>query len=93
MQRTTRSRIKGMLRQMFLRSNERNNCLKRDKYTCKQCNRKQTKKKGQELKVEVHHIKGINVWDDIINLIYDELLCSVDKLETLCVECHLKLRK
>ena len=85
---TPRSRIKGMLRQMWLKSRERAAALKRDKYTCQKCFRKQTTKKGQELKVQVHHKDGINVWDDIIELIYKELLCNPDKLQTLCKECH-----
>jgi len=86
--RTPRSRIKGMLRQMFLRSKERNACLKRDAYTCQLCNKKQTMKKGQEFKVECHHIKGIDVWDNIISLIQEQLLCDVDELQTLCRDCH-----
>ena len=53
--RTERHRIKGMLRQMFLKSKERNACLKRDEYTCQICKRKKTTKKGKELNVEVHH--------------------------------------
>lgn len=86
--RTPRSRIKGMLRQMFLRSKERNQCLQRDKYTCQKCFRKQTTKKGQEFKVEVHHVKGIKVWDEIIELIQEELLCEPEFLQTLCRDCH-----
>lgn len=88
MEQTPRSRIKGMLRQIFLRSKERSAALKRDKYTCQLCGRKQSKKKGQECKVQVHHKKGIHVWDDIIEMIYKELLCNIDDLQTLCVECH-----
>lgn len=79
-----------MLRQMFLRSKERNKCLQRDGYTCQSCFRKQTTKKGQEFKVEVHHIKGIKIWDNIIELIQQELLCNIDELQTLCRECHNK---
>ena len=86
--RTPRSRVKGMLRQIYLRSTERSNALKRDKYTCQLCFRKQTMKKGQELKVEVHHKEGINVWDDIIDMIYEQVLCDPDKLQTLCKACH-----
>ena len=90
-QRTSRSRIKGMLRQMFLRSCERNECLKRDGYTCQLCKRKQTTKKGREIKVEVHHKRGIDVWNNIISLIQEQLLCDVDDLQTLCRDCHSSL--
>ncbi len=88
MQRTPRSRIKGMLRQIFLRSAERGAALKRDQYTCQDCGAKQSQKKGFECKVQVHHKNGIHIWDEIIELIYKELLCDIDDLETLCVPCH-----
>ena len=85
---TPRSRVKGMLRQIFLRSRERLAALQRDNYTCQKCFKKQTKKKGQEFKVQVHHKKGIDVWNDIIKMIYDQLLCNPDDLQTLCRDCH-----
>ena len=88
--RTPRSRIKGMLRQIFLKSSERAAALKRDHYTCCDCGKKQSVKKDHVVKVQVHHKNNINVWDQLIDLIYKHLLCSVDDLETLCVECHNK---
>lgn len=84
---TPRSRVKGMLRQIFLRSVERRAATKRDKYTCVECGIKQSVKKGFECKVQVHHKKGIK-WEELLDLIYEQLLCSPDKLETLCVDCH-----
>jgi len=87
---TPRSRIKGMLRQIFLRSVERQEALKRDKYTCVKCGAKQSVKKGFEVKAQVHHKKGISIWDEMIDMIYKHLLCSTDELETLCTECHNK---
>ena len=77
-----------MLRQIFLRSRERATAISRDKYTCQKCFRKQSKKKGQEFKVQVHHKKGIDVWSEIMELIYKSLLCDPEELETLCKECH-----
>jgi 5-methylcytosine-specific restriction endonuclease McrA len=77
-----------MLRQMFLKSCERNQCLQRDYYTCQLCKRKQTKKKGQELKVQVHHKQGIDAWNNIIDAIQEQLLCDPDELQTLCEDCH-----
>ncbi len=85
---TPRSRIKGMLRQLFLRSVERTEAMKRDKYSCVDCGVKQSVKKGFECKIQVHHKKGIGVWDELINLIYEHILCNVDDLECLCVDCH-----
>jgi 5-methylcytosine-specific restriction endonuclease McrA len=93
MKRTHKSRIRGMLRQMFLRSVERSEALKRDKYTCQKCGVKQSKAKGKEQKVEVHHKSGIDIWEEVIYMIYDELLCDIDNLETLCHECHKKEEK
>lgn len=87
---TPRSRVRGMLRQIFLRSKERNACLQRDEYTCCDCGIKQSKKKGHVVKVCVHHKGGIDCWDNIIDLIYEQLLCDIDKLETLCIDCHSK---
>jgi len=86
--RTSRARIKGMLRQMWVRSAERSEAMKRDDYCCQDCGIKQSKKKGFEVKVNVHHKEGIEVWDEIIELIEEHLLCNPDKLETLCVDCH-----
>jgi len=89
--RTPRYRIVGMLRQMFVRSAERNEALKRDKYSCCKCGVKQSKARGKEQKVEVHHKKGVYVWNDIIELITEQLLCHPDDLETLCPDCHKEL--
>jgi len=87
LKKTPRSTIKGRLRQMWVRSRERAEALKRDDYTCQKCNRKQSKAKGKEFKVEVHHINGVN-WDKIIEFIYKELLVEPKKLKTLCKDCH-----
>lgn len=78
-----------MLRQIFLRSRERAEAIKRDKYTCQSCGIKQSAKKGQVVKVQVHHKEEINdKWQDIIDLIYQYVLCDPEKLETLCYKCH-----
>jgi len=85
---TPRSQIKGMLRQIWLRSRERAEALKRAGYTCNKCHVKQSKAKGKEQKVEVHHKEGVGNWDEIVQLIYDQLLCDPSKLEVLCPICH-----
>ena len=90
MDRTPRNRIKGMLRQIFLRSKERQAALKKTGYCCAKCGIKATTKKGSEVKLEVHHVRGIHVWDEIIDMIENEILCIYEpyNLEPLCRECH-----
>lgn len=85
--RTPQSRIKGELRRLFLKSVERNEAIKRDKYACCVCHRKQSTKKEQELKVQVHHLEPIN-WNSLIESITNTLLCDSSMLQTLCVDCH-----
>lgn len=88
MKKTPRTRVKGMLRQIFLRSAERGEAIKRDKYCCQDCGVKQSKKKGFEQKVQVHHKKGIKIWNEVIELIFQDILCDPADLETLCPDCH-----
>lgn len=84
---TTSSQIRSVLRQLWLRSRERAATLKRDEYTCQKCHCKQSKAKGKEFSVCVHHINGIQ-WDNIIKYIREELLQSPNDLITLCDKCH-----
>ena len=88
MKRTNKGKITDALRKMWLRSLERAEALKRDNYTCQICKRKASRAKGKEFKVQVHHIAGIKAWDDIIDLIVEEILCDPSMLITLCHECH-----
>ena len=85
---TPDSVIRGNLRRLFLHSKERNEALKRDKYTCQKCFVKQSKKKGFEQKVQVHHKIGILNWPELIEAVRKHLLCNSEDLETLCPECH-----
>ena len=51
---------------------------------------KQSKAKGREQKIEVHHKAGVGNWEKVIDQVYEELLCDPDDLEVLCPECHKK---
>ena len=83
---TPRSRIRSALRQVFLRSRERAAVLKETSYTCS-CGLKQSKAKGREISVQVHHKSGIDNWDKIIDAVYEELL-NKDDMEVKCKACH-----
>lgn len=85
---TPNSQIKSALRQLWLRSRERSTAIKRDKYTCRKCNVKQSKAKGKEVFVQVHHKKGICNWEEIYAVIRKNLLCHPDDLITHCEKCH-----
>lgn len=85
---TPRSQIRSALRKLWLRSRERASAIKRDGYCCQHCGRKQSKTKGKEFSVEVHHLPGICNWDEIFRIIYEYLLCDPAKMHTLCPECH-----
>ena len=84
---TPRSQLRSALRRLWLRSRERAARLKLDNYTCQCCHRKQSKAKGKEFDVHVHHTNGVE-WDEMLNLIYKQLLPTIEHLETLCPECH-----
>jgi 5-methylcytosine-specific restriction endonuclease McrA len=88
LQHTPNSKITSMLRRLFLWSREHQIALKRDKYTCQECNVKKTSK--NKLKLNVHHILGHINWDLIIKIIREELLVEPELLLTLCVDCHKK---
>lgn len=84
---TPRSKVREALRRLSLRSRERQAALKRDHYTCQVCGAKQSKAKGREVAVEVHHRKPV-LWDVLIDQVYEMLLCHPDDMVTLCKECH-----
>jgi 5-methylcytosine-specific restriction endonuclease McrA len=84
---TPRSRTKQALRQLWLRSRERARRLKLDGYICTSCGIKQSKAKGREVDVQVHHIQGIE-WEYLIDEVYRVLLVHPSQLETLCKACH-----
>ena len=85
---TPNSRIKAALRQLWLRSRERAAAIKRDNYTCQKCGIKQSRAKGKEVYVEVHHKQGVLNWDKIYSAIREHLLIEPGGLETLCKKCH-----
>ena len=89
---TPRSQVRSALRKLWLRSRERQAALKRDKYSCQFCGKKQSRAKGREVYVEVNHLDGIE-WENIIAYIYRHLLVDPSRLEVLCKEDHEKETK
>ena len=85
---TTNSTIRASLRRLFLRSRERAAALKRDKYTCLSCGKKQSRAKGKEVYVEVHHKEYVLNWDALFYAIREYLLCDPKFMEVLCKDCH-----
>jgi predicted HNH restriction endonuclease len=85
---TPRSRVRSCLRKLWMTSRERAATLRRDSYTCRVCGRKQSKAKGQEFDVQVHHVDGVGNWEQVIDLVYEELLCGPDKMIVVCKKCH-----
>lgn len=87
---TPNSKIRSALRMLFLRSRERQAAIKRDKYTCQKCGAKQSRAKGKEVFVEVHHVGGVLNWGELFKSVRAHLLCDPENMETLCVKCHEK---
>jgi 5-methylcytosine-specific restriction endonuclease McrA len=82
---TPASRIMSWIRRGWTQSREKNKVLKEAKYTCCKCGAKQSRAKGKEVYVEVHHVKPINR-EKIVKVIREEML-DVDQ-EVLCKPCH-----
>ena len=90
---TPRSRVRSAIRQLWLRSRERAKALKDQGYCCQSCGVKQSKAKGKEQAIEVHHKTGIGNWDAVIDVIFEQILCSPTTLEVLCPDCHDEIEK
>lgn len=82
---TPRSKIRAMIRQLWLRSRERAKVLKEAGYRCNRCDVKQSKAKGKEVALNVHHVDRID-WDGVVDIIIERVLAG--ELEVLCIPCH-----
>ena len=84
--------IRSALRAIWLRSAERNAALKRTGYCCSGCGVKRSTRKGQEQKVEVHHLDEIN-WEGLIEIVRERMLQTPDRLVPLCPDCHKEVHR
>ena len=84
---TPRSRVRDALRKTWLRSRERAAAVKREGGCCERCGAKQSRAKGREVAIEVHHRDGID-WDALVDMVFARLLVDPSRLEVLCRECH-----
>jgi len=84
---TPRSRIRAALRNLWLRSRERADALKLSGKRCAHCGVKETRAKGREVVLNVHHTDGID-WEGIIDLIAERILQDETKYTVLCKGCH-----
>lgn len=82
---TPKSRIRSVLRQLWLRSRERAKALKDTDYHCYECGVKQSAAKGREVKLQVHHDPPID-WGGLLGEIRKRLL-DVPQYP-LCTDCH-----
>ena len=89
---TPNSRIRQALRVLWLRSRERLTALQNTDYCCSVCGIKQTAAKGKEIKLTVHHLKGVD-WDGLFDDIRKRLLQDPKDLTPLCKDCHDNIHK
>lgn len=84
---TPSSRIRQSLRLLWMRSRERGEALRNTGYCCSVCGVKQTKAKGREVSLDVHHLDGCR-WQEAIDAIRKHILQTPDRLAPLCKACH-----
>jgi len=72
-----------------MRSRERAAALKSTGYCCAECGVKQSKAKGHECTLDVHHFDEID-WEALYVVVRKHLLVNPKRLTPLCRECHNK---
>ena len=70
-----------------MRSRERGDALKNTGYCCSVCGVKQSKAKDHVVKLDVHHLDGIQ-WEEMFEVIRRCLLHPPSRLAPLCEKCH-----
>jgi len=84
---TPNIRIRSALRVLWMRSRERAAALKNTGYCCSVCGVKQSKAKGREVSLQVHHLEPVD-WDGLFDDIRRRLLRDPSHLAPVCKKCH-----
>jgi 5-methylcytosine-specific restriction endonuclease McrA len=82
---TPASRIMAWVRRGWTQSRENAKARKDANYSCCKCGAKQSRAKGKEVYIEVHHVNKINR-EKIVKVIREEML-DVPQI-VLCKSCH-----
>lgn len=89
---TPRSRIVNAIRQLWLRSRERAKALKDADRKCTKCGVKESRAKGKEVILQVHHDPPIGKkWKDIVDDIAEHILEAPQY--PLCKSCHRQIHE
>lgn len=86
-EKTPRSKVKNILRRLSLYCRERGYAKKRDENTCQICGKKESKAKGKVVKVEMHHLHGID-WEGVVDIIIEKILQKPGDYICYCEDCH-----
>jgi len=84
---TPNSKIRAALRILWMRSRERSAALREMGNCCCLCGVKQSKAKGREVTLVVHHMRGVD-WSGLFDDIRRRLLHDPKDLAPMCPSCH-----
>jgi predicted HNH restriction endonuclease len=87
---TPNSKIRQAVRLLWMRSRERSAALRAHGYCCAHCGVKQSAAKGREVKLDVHHIDGVD-WSGFCDEVRRRILHKPERLLPLCESCHDKI--
>lgn len=87
MARSWRPKLISALRMIWLRSQERGDAIRSTDRRCVSCGVRESKAKGKEAKITVHHVKRPD-WERIVRVIKEELFSDIQWLWPICPDCH-----
>lgn len=90
---TPSSKIVHAVRAMSMRSREFAEARKNTANSCCICGRKQSKAKGREVAIHIHHGTHRPIWERVVRAIRQEVLQTPGMLWPICKECHENIHK